>query len=177
MTSEAILTAVLILALRILNYAISTIRLVAITRQKRMAASVLAFFEALIFAVVIANVVTDLSDNLLNLIAYCAGASIGSYLGIVLEGRFVTSYRTVNVISSQRGHEIATALRSAGYGVTETLGEGLEGAVTLLRSVVVNRDVPKILAIIKGVNPDAFVAVEEARAVQRGWLRAPAGLK
>lgn len=177
MTTEALLAAALILALRILNYALSTIRLVAITRQKRLLASGLAFVEALIFAVVIANVVTDLNENILNLIAYCAGASVGSYVGIALEGRFITSYRTVNVITQQRGHDIATALRAGGFGVTETLGQGREGEVTMLRCVVMSRDVPRILLIIRGVHGDAFVAVEEARAVQRGWLRAPDGAK
>jgi len=172
MTAEGWLLAWGIFGLRIFNYAISTIRLVAITRQRRVLASVLAFVEALVFAVVIARVVNDL-NNLPNLIAYCAGASFGSYLGMVMEARFVTSYRTVNVITQEGGHDIALALRLDGYGVTETIGEGLQGKVTMLRSVVVNHDVPKLLHIIHKVNPQAFVAVEEARAVQRGWIRAP----
>jgi uncharacterized protein YebE (UPF0316 family) len=83
----------------------------------------------------------------------------------------------VNIITHDRGHEIAHALRAGGYGVTEAVGQGLEGEVIMLRCVVFNRDVPQMLRIVRDVNPDAFVAVEEARAVQRGWLRAPGGPK
>lgn len=171
-TLDALLLAGAIFVLRVLNYSISTVRLVALTRQQRLLASSLAFIEALIFALVIANVVTDL-DNLLNLFAYCAGASVGSYVGIMIEGRFITSYRTVNVITHDRGHEIAIALRERGYGVTESIGEGREGEVTMLRSIVINRNLPKLLSVIREIHPDAFVAVEEARTVQRGFVRPP----
>jgi uncharacterized protein YebE (UPF0316 family) len=172
MTLDGLIVALAIFGLRVLNYAISTVRLVAITRQQRMLSSLLAFIEALIFAVVIAKVVTDLDTNVLNLFAYCAGASVGSYLGIMLEARFVTSYRTVNVITQNKGHDIALAIRDRGYGVTETIGEGRDGAVTMLRCVVTQRDVSRILDTVRGVHADAFVSVEEARAVQRGWLGA-----
>jgi uncharacterized protein YebE (UPF0316 family) len=90
---------------------------------------------------------------------------------MLLESRLITSYMTVNVIAA-RGHDIALRLRDAGYGVTETVGEGRSGAVTMLRSVVTHRDVPKVVNIVREMQPDAFVAVEEARAVYRGWLRA-----
>jgi uncharacterized protein YebE (UPF0316 family) len=173
---DALLWAAGIFALRILNYSISTIRLVTITRQQRVLSSCLAFLEALIFAVVIAKVVTNLEDWL-NLAAYCLGAAVGSYVGIVLEGRLITSYRTVNVITHESGHEIALALREEGYGVTESTGEGLEGQVAMLRCVVNNREVPRLLKLVRNINPEAFVSVEEARAVRHGFVRAPSRVR
>lgn len=171
LSTDALLLAGLIFALRIINTGIGTVRLVVVNRQQRLLAAVLAFFEALLFAITISSVATDL-DNLMNLIAYCGGFSVGNYVGMVIERRFITSFMTVNVICSDRGHEIATALREHGYGVTETLGEGKDGTVTMLRSVVVNREVPRMLHLIRSAHAEAFVAVEEARAVHRGWVRA-----
>lgn len=170
-TAEIVAFAALIFVLRVVNTAVGTVRLVVVTRQQRWLASALAFLEALIFAVVMANVVNDLT-NILNLLAYCGGFAAGSWVGMAIETRFITSYMTVNVVTATRGHEIALALREHGYGVTETLGEGRDGTVAMLRSVVINRDVPKVLDIIRGVQSDVFVAVEEARAVHRGWIRA-----
>jgi uncharacterized protein YebE (UPF0316 family) len=172
MTAEAVLLAAAIFLLRILNYTISTIRLVTITRQQRLLSSILAFLEALIFAVVIAKVVTDL-DNILNLMAYCLGAAVGSYVGIVLEARLITSYRTVNIVAQKLGHELAQALRDNDFGVTEALGEGLDGEVTMLRCVVVHREVPKLLQLTRKINPDAFIAIEEARIVRQGYVHVP----
>lgn len=171
LSTDALLIAALIFFLRILNTGIGTIRLVIVTRQQRLLAAILAFFEALAFAITISSVATDL-NNIMNLLAYCGGFSVGNYVGMVIEKRFITSFMTVNVVCSERGHEVAMALRDHGFGVTETIGEGKDGAVTLLRSVVVNREVPKILHVIRHTHADAFVAVEEARAVHRGWIRA-----
>ncbi len=170
MTEEALFTALLIFALRVVNNAIGTVRLVTLARGMRWLTAILGFFEALIFAVTISGVVTDLT-NILNLIAYCGGFSVGAWVGMALEARFVTTFVIVNVFASKNGHEIALALRQQGYGVTEMEGEGHAGDVTMLRSVTSHRDVPRISTIVKQIAPDSFVAVEQVRSVQGGWIR------
>lgn len=172
-TPELLLTAGSIFLLRVLNYAISTIRTVMIARGRRVIASCLAFIEAFLFAVVIASIVTDISTNILNLLAYCLGAAAGGWVGMAIESRFITSYLTINIIPHKKdaGHTIALALRDAGYGVTETFGEGREGPTSMLRCVVSKRDVRPLLRISRDVDADAFVSIEEAQAIHRGWLR------
>lgn len=168
-TMDALLLALLLFSLRVVNYAISTIRLVFIGRDMRFLSAVTAFLEALIFAVVMASVVTDLS-NWLNLGAYCFGAAVGSYVGMWLEARFVISYSTVTIITPNHSQEIAQALRDAGYGVTITQGEGRDGAVTLIRSSAMNRDVPRLIKVARSISDTAFIDVEAARALSRGWI-------
>ncbi len=168
---EAVLLAVTIFLLRVLNYAVGTVRLVAIARDRRVVAAALAFLEALIFAVVIANVVNDL-ENFVNLMAYCLGAAVGSYVGMILDSRTVTSYMSVNVISMMQGHTIAIRLRELGHGVTETIGRGQSGEVTVLTSVVDKKDVPSMLEIVHAIDPRAFVTLGQAAAIEHGWLRA-----
>src|SRR5262245_32249240 len=101
--------ATMLFALRVLNYAISTVRLVFIGRDWKFLASVLAFLEAFIFAVVMGQIVSDLT-NITNLMAYCLGASAGSYVGMWLENRFIVSYSTLTVITHERGKDIIKAL-------------------------------------------------------------------
>jgi len=170
LSRDAILFALFILGLRILNTGLGTVRLIIVTRQQKLLASGMAFIEALLFAVSIGSVANDL-NNILNLMAYCGGFAIGNYVGMMIERRFITSYMTVTVITPKHGHEIALELRKQGYGVTETLGEGHQGEVTMLRSVVINRDVAKVLEIVRTTHEEAFVSVEEARTVHRGWLK------
>jgi uncharacterized protein YebE (UPF0316 family) len=170
MTMDAILLALLIFILRVFNNALSTIRVVLITRDKRFWAAVLAFIEALTFAVVISSVVRDLT-NVLNMVAYCGGFAIGGYVGMALEARFITSYIVAMIITPDKGHEIALALRSAGYGVTETEGEGRDGTVTVLRSVIKRRELADVSRRTRQLEPDAFISVVEARAIDKGWFR------
>jgi hypothetical protein len=46
----------------------------------------------------------------------------------------------------------------------------LTGIVQLLQ-----RDVPDMLKVVWDVHPNAFVSVEQARAIHRGWIRAARG--
>lgn len=166
---DGLLLALAIFIMRVLNYAVGTIRLVAISRGQRVLASVLAAFEALVFALVIAGVVQDL-ENVLNLAAYCLGASGGSWLGMVLEARLVKSYVIANVFAAAAGQTLAETLRDAGYGVTATISEGRDGIVVTLRSVLNKRELPAFNKVVMQVAPDAFVAVEEARGIRHGWF-------
>jgi uncharacterized protein YebE (UPF0316 family) len=168
---EGALIAAVIFGLRVLNYAVGTVRLVAIARDRRMLSAVLAFLEALIFAVVIANVVNDL-ENVVNMLAYCLGASVGSYVGMMLDARMITSYVNINVISTQKGSDIAARLRESGHGVTESIGRGQAGEVTMLTSVIDKKDVNSVLNVVHTVDPKAFITMGEASSIEQGWLRA-----
>lgn len=170
MTLESFAFAAALFALRVLNNAIGTVRLILITRDQRFLAALLALAEAFIFAVVIANIVSDLT-NIPNMLAYCGGFAVGGYVGMAIESRFITSYMVATIITHSNGHEIAVTLRERGYGVTETMGEGRDGSVRMLRSVASRRDMPDVLKAVRQIQPDAFVSVEEARAIQHGWLR------
>jgi uncharacterized protein YebE (UPF0316 family) len=167
---NALLLAAVIFALRVFNNALGTVRVVLITRDMRLWAAIFAFIEALTFAVVISSVVKDL-NNFLNLTAYCLGFSVGGYVGMAIEARFITTYVTANIITKEKGHEIAMALREHGYGVTETVGTGRDGEVQMLRSVVSRREIPNLLSTVRHIHPTAFVSVEEARTIERGWIR------
>ncbi|HLV34836.1 MAG TPA: DUF5698 domain-containing protein [Spirillospora sp.] len=172
-TQEGLLLAVVIFLLRVLNSAVGTVRLVVMGRGRYLLTAVLGFVEALIFAWVTANVITDLS-NIFNLVAYCSGFSVGIYVGMAIEARFVTSYVKVNIITSNgdQGREMARKLRESGHGVTEIRGAGAAGEVIMLSSVVYRINVPEVLKTVYAINPKAFVTLEEARSVQHGWLRA-----
>lgn len=170
MTTNEILLVILIFGLRAANNMLSTVRIITMTYGRRWLAVVLSFIESLIFAFTASVVLTDF-DNIPKLLAYAGGFALGGYLGMELEARFITGYMTVNVITGNDGHDIALALRGEKFGVTETYGEGKEGQVTMLRSVIERHHVPEVLTTVHQINPDAFVTVEEARAVHQGWLR------
>jgi uncharacterized protein YebE (UPF0316 family) len=175
-TPAALAFATMLFALRVLNYAISTLRLVFIGRGFKFFAAALAFLEAFIFAVVMGQIVSDLTD-VTNLMAYCLGASAGSYVGMVIENRFIVSYSTVTVITHEKGNEIIKALHSNNYGATLSKGMGRDGEVDIIRSSAANRDIPRMIEIIRELHPDVFIDVEAVKTLQRGWLPGSNGHK
>ena len=62
MTIDILLGTLLIFALRVLGVALSTIRVLLMTRGMKQASAVLGFFEVLVYAVAIGKVVQDLTN-------------------------------------------------------------------------------------------------------------------
>lgn len=172
MMTDPALFALSIFTLRVVESALGAVRLVFLTRGWRWASMALAFIEALIFALATAGVLTTLSENVANLLAYCLGYAVGVYLGMGLEARFVTSYVTVKVVTTENGEALAALIREQGHGATSLEAQGAGGTVTLIRSVIARQNVSPLLAAIHQDFPRAFVTLEEARAVRRGWMRA-----
>lgn len=170
MDADVVLGALLIFSLRVLGISISTVRVLLMTRGTKLASAVLGFFEVLVYAVAIGKVVQDLS-NLPYLFSYCFGFSVGTLLGMWIEERMAIGYATIHVISHDHGHEIAKALREAGYGATESRAHGKDGYVAAVQTVVRRRDIVDASAVIGQTAPDAFVTIEETRRVEHGYLR------
>ncbi|MBN1680290.1 MAG: DUF2179 domain-containing protein [Anaerolineae bacterium] len=170
MELEALLVAGGIFALRVIGNMMTTLRLVLIVRGQKLLSTVLAAFEALIFALVLGSVVTNL-DNVLNLAAYCLGFAVGGYLGLVLEQHLIQRFISVTIISAVLSHDVAVAVREAGFGATEGWGEGAHGRVGSVTAVVGHQEIKQIVKIAQAVDPDAFVTMEELRSISRGYFR------
>lgn len=170
---DTLLLALMIFVLRIINNAVSTIRVVFIARQRMLISAILGFIESSIFAITVATVVSDLTNPLI-FISYSGGYAVGSYVGMLLERRIVKGFVTVNAVIQQGGRELAAALRDANFGVTETTGEGREGKVIMLRIIVDRRDLNTVLERVREHQPNAFISVEETRAIRQGYF-APHG--
>jgi uncharacterized protein YebE (UPF0316 family) len=167
--SQVILGAAGIFVLRILGVSIATVRMLITVQGRRFLSSFLGFFEALVFAVAIASVVNELG-NAWNMMAYCLGFAVGTYVGMWLESKFITNFVTVNVVSAQKSHEIASVIREAGFGATEMWGQGAEGTVGAVRIVVQRRNVSRVIDRVNAVDSNAFITLDETRSVRHGWL-------
>ncbi len=170
MDFEVILMAGGIFVLRVLGNMSTTVRLVMIVRGSKLFSSLLGILESLIFAVALGSVVSNL-DNVWNLAAYSLGYAVGGYLGMTLEERLVQRFISIQAVSMRRAHNIALAIREAGFGATESWGEGAEGHHGMVTIVVVHRFVQSVVKIIEEVDPKAFITTSELRGIAHGYFR------
>jgi uncharacterized protein YebE (UPF0316 family) len=159
----------LIFLLRIADVSLATLRMISAVRGRKVLAASLGFVEILIWIVVVGTVVRNLDSPLL-VLAYAGGFAAGTWVGITLEDMLAIGVAEVRVVSRQGGVEIAEALREAGFGVTELLGQGREGRVEIAYTVVPRRSLKQVYRLVERWDPEAFVRVEEPRSIQRGWL-------
>lgn len=166
---QAILGGLLIFALRVLSVSLGTVRTLLIVRGKRLISAAIGFVEVLIFVVAISRVISDLS-NIWNLLGYCGGFAMGVLVGMSLEERLAMGLSMVRIISKTHWLEIAQTLRQKGYGVTQVLGEGKDGPVGIIYSMVQRKRVPTMIRLCEQMDCHAFITVEEAGRVHHGYI-------
>jgi uncharacterized protein YebE (UPF0316 family) len=159
-----------IFVLRVIGNMLTTLRTVMLVRGQKLRSSLLAMLESLVFAVALGSVVSNLG-NIANLTAYVTGYAVGGYLGLVVEGRLVQKFVAVQVISPRNAHDIAEAIREAGYGATESWGMGGGGQVGSVTAVVGHHQVREITEVVQRVDPAAFMMLEELRGISHGYFR------
>jgi len=155
--------------LRICDVSMATVRVVLIVRNNRVLVPIIGFFEVLIWVFAVGAVVQHLTSPW-HLLGYAGGFATGNLVGLMIEERLAIGVSTVQTIVKEAGHELALALRDLGFAVTEMDARGRHGGVLHLYSAIPRRRVAAYLAAVDAQAPDAFVIVEEPRAVRRGWM-------
>jgi uncharacterized protein YebE (UPF0316 family) len=165
------LIPVIIFLLRVCDMSLDTLRVLFVVRGQRALAWFLGFFQSLVWVVAITTVLSHL-DNLWNVVGYAGGFATGNVIGMVIEERLAIGYGHMRIISSGRGPAIAQAIRQSGYAATELSGRGKDGTVAVINCSVRRRDVRRVQAQVKEIDPSAFITVQEVRPLHRGFWRA-----
>lgn len=169
LTGEVLYGAFLIFALRVIGITISTLRVLAMMRGKKIAAFVAGFFEVLAYVIAIAEVVNNL-DNIWNVLGYCLGFSVGTLVGMVLDERTASGFVNVRIISRYKAQSIIEQIHDAGFGATVGWGHGRGGTVGMIVAVVRRKEAEVLCGIAERADPNAFITIEDARAVRRGYI-------
>lgn len=160
---------VAIFGLRIIDVSLATTRTLLAMRGARAVVPFLGFFESLIWVLAVGTAIQHLNSPL-HVLGYAGGFAAGTAVGLWLEEKLALGLATFHIVSRNAGIEIADALRERGFGVTEFLGQGREGKVEVINTVVRRRQIRHVLDEVDRWDPDAFVSVEEPRTVRRGWM-------
>lgn len=168
---NAWLIALGIFALRVVDMAFDTLRVLFVVRGRKALAWILGFLQSLVFIIAIGQVLTGQLKPL-SVLGYAAGFATGNVVGMLIEERLAIGHILLTIISSTRGAAIADSLRGAGYGVTEIAGRGKDGTVTVLHVSVQRKRVDAVETVVLESDPAAFITAEDVRPRWRGFWRA-----
>lgn len=164
-----VLLPLLIFAARAFDVTLGTLRIIFLAQGFTKIAPLVGFFETLIWLLIVNQALAHVS-NPLCAVAYAGGFATGNFFGLKLEEKLAMGRRLVRVIlpnghdpREDHGPDVVAELRAAGFGVTVTHGEGLKGPVRILFTLVSRADVPRALAIVERIHPNAFLSVEDVR--------------
>jgi uncharacterized protein YebE (UPF0316 family) len=164
--SWVVLPALIFLA-RVCDVTIGTVRIIFIARGRKFLAPLLGFFEVSIWLLAISQIMQNI-DNLVCFVAYAFGFAMGNFIGILIEEKLAMGTLIVRIILAEKDTTLKERLFDAGFGVTVIDGQGKNGAVEMLFSVIKRRDLDKFVTIIEECQANAFYSVEDAKSVNKG---------
>ena len=165
---ELILSALLIMCMRITDVSLGTIRTLMTVRGKKYIAGTIGFFEVTIWVLAISTVFQHL-DNAFNIFGYSAGFALGTIIGITIEKKIGSGNLQMQIISMHYADKIADTLRENKIGVTILPGEGTRGGVALLVAMIPRKRETEVIELVEIIDPDAFIAVQSVDTY-RGFI-------
>jgi uncharacterized protein YebE (UPF0316 family) len=165
-----VLVPLLIFFARMADVSLSTLRIILVSRGMRKVAPFIGFFEVLLWLFAISQVMQHL-DRWINYVAYGAGFSAGTWVGIWLEGRLALGLLAVRIITPDDATDLITRLRADRFGVTDFAARGISGNVRLIMTIIPRKDYPRLAEIIRESHPKAFVSTSDVRSVSEGFFQ------
>jgi uncharacterized protein YebE (UPF0316 family) len=162
--------ALLIFFMRVIDMSLDTVRLIMTVRGRKLLAGGIGVAQALVFILAVSAVLKG-PLTVGNVLGYALGFGAGVMLGIYFEERLAIGHSMFRIYSPAYGHAIAEALRAAGHAATEFPAIGRDGTLIVVNCAVSRRNASQVRASIEGVDPGAFVTVDEVRPMQRGYFR------
>jgi uncharacterized protein YebE (UPF0316 family) len=147
---------------RIIDVGMGTLRMIFISKGFKYIAPILGFFEVLVWIVVVSKLMSN-STHFLLYVAYAAGFSAGTFVGMKLEEKLSLGKVMIQIITQKDSDELIKKLNQADYPLTITDAKGKKGEVKIIFSVINKKGLGKIVKIIKEHNPKAFYSIEDIR--------------
>jgi len=170
MDLHVLAVCLLIIAARLVDVSLGTIRTICVVQGRAVTAWALGFFEVLVWIFAVSQVIQNLQTPLYA-VAYAFGFASGNFVGIMIERRLAFGRQVVRIFTRAVG-EMPQVLREHGYKVTKFAGYGRDGAVDMLFIETHRRETPRVIEHAVAEDPHCFYLVDDIRlAASPGTLR------
>jgi len=153
----------LIFLARICDVSINTIRIIYMLGGRRFTATLLGFFEAFIWLLVIREIFKHL-DNWICYVAYPAGFACGIFVGMIIEEKIAYGKVIVRIITRKDVTQLIQYLNTQHFRFTKVNAEGPDGNETLVFTVLERERLDDLLNKLKELIPTAFYTIEKVKA-------------
>jgi len=162
-----IILPLLIFISRLGDVTMATLRHIFISKGLTKIVPILGFFEVLIWLVAMRQVFSHL-NNAACFIAWAAGFSAGTYLGMLIEERLAIGTQIIRVITNEPIGNLTEVFKQHHQGITIVDGQGAMGPVKLIFMIVKRANKKLVLDILHEHSPNAFYTIEDVKSFEHG---------
>ncbi|MHB2148775.1 DUF2179 domain-containing protein [Calditrichota bacterium LG25] len=160
---DALFAPLFICLARISDVSIGTIRIIMIGRGNRLLASLLGFFEVIIWLLAIGQVFKNL-DNVASYLAYGLGFALGNFIGISIENKLALGYQIVQIVTEDNLKTLSMLLREEGFKVTHLYASNERERLDFLYLITPRKKVRQAMQIAREFDPNALISVSDVRS-------------
>jgi uncharacterized protein YebE (UPF0316 family) len=162
-----IILPLLIFIARLGDVTMATLRHIFVSKGFKKIVPILGFFEVLIWLVAMRQVFSHL-DNVACFIAWAAGFSAGTYLGMYIDERLAIGTQIIRIITAEDIMPLTDALKKRNQGITIVDGYGAVGPVKLIFTIVKRTNKAQVIELIHVHTPNAFYSIEDVKGSEHG---------
>lgn len=158
---------------RILDVSLGVIRTILSVKGKSFYASLIGFFEVLLWFLVVRNALSSDVGGLYVALAYALGFATGTFIGGFLSRRLIKTRINVQVITSTRDENLLKEIRISGFPATiiKALGSGeVKSERYLLFIEIESTNFKRLKTIILNLDKHAFIFVNELTQSINGFF-------
>ena len=159
---------------RIVDVSLGTMRTILIVRGERIKGALIAFFEVFVWFLVAREALNTEVTSLIVPVCYAAGYSCGTLLGSFISTVFINSIIGVQaIVKEESTKKLVNEIRNNGFGISVLeLKNSYDEQKKDMIIIELNRSKLKELTkIIRSIEPDAFIIVNDTKYVQNGLLK------
>ena len=150
----------LIFFARIADVSINTIRIIYVLGGRKLTATVLGFFESLIWLMAIGQIFEHI-DNWICYVAYPGGFATGILVGMIIEEKIAYGKVIIRVISGKDIQKFVTYLQAEQFRYSVIQAIGREGEEDVIFTVIERERLEEVMDTLKHTLPNAFYTVEK----------------
>lgn len=157
---------------RIVDVTLGTLRTIITVKDKIFLASVIGFFEVLVWFLIAKEALDTASSSVLVGIFYALGFACGTYIGGKLSQKFIKGNLTVQVITTNATTKWVNSLRKNGFAVSVMdINQKENEPDKYMFFIEINKnDFIKLHGLIKQFDKNAFIVVNESKTVINGYF-------
>ena len=153
---------IFILISKIVENALSTLRLIIVANGKKKLGAILNGIIALVWIFVTGIVIIDINKDILKVVFFVIGSIIGSYLGSVIEEKIALGCNMLICVIKEK-YENTLKEKLKNYKITTICEKNNNTSILFI--FLKRRESKKISKIIKSIDKDSLIFIEKAKTL------------
>ena len=164
---ELALLCIKIFVARICDVSLGTVRMILVVKEKKIFATITAFFEVLIWFLVAREALNQATKYPIIIIAYAGGYAAGTLIGSLISSNVFKGTLNVQIITSTDKNKMIETIKENGFGASVISMDDNKWMIIVEAN---KKHYSKLKKIITEIDPHVFIHVNETKFIEGGFF-------